>query len=127
VDNFGLLQEISRQSAKIDKEQSVLLEVNLTGSENRAGVSPGDIFTLVEQVGNVPNLRLCGLMGMAPYTENPEEARPYFRTLKNLYDRLPPENRRILSMGMSGDFEVAIEEGATHVRIGTALFGKRQP
>lgn len=127
VDNFGLLQEIAKQSAKLDKEQSVLLEVNLTGSEIRAGVSPDNVFTLVEQAVRTPNVRLCGLMGMAPYGDNPEDARTYFRTLKSLYDRLPTEDRRVLSMGMSGDFEVAIEEGATHVRIGTALFGTRQP
>lgn len=126
VDNAGLVEEIGKQSVKIDKEQEVLIEVNLAGSEARAGVSPAELPGLVRKVQSTRGVRLRGLMGMAPYGQDPEGARPHFRTLRRLFEgELPEECRETLSMGMSGDFEVAVEEGATLVRIGTALFGAR--
>jgi hypothetical protein len=104
-----------------------LIEVNLAEQPERAGVAPGDTVALAEQVAGVPNVALRGLMGMAPVSsgDDSEGARPYFARLRGLWERLPVEHRHTLSMGMSGDFEVAIEEGATLVRIGTALFGQR--
>jgi PLP dependent protein len=126
VDNYQLAQEIDKQASKRGKTQRALLEVNLSGSPTRAGVVPEQALTLAEQVARLKNVRLQGLMGMAPATEDAEGARSHFARLRRLWDELPPENRRVLSMGMSGDFEIAIEEGATHVRIGTALFGRRQ-
>jgi len=126
VDNYQLAQELAKQAAKKGKTQAVLIEVNLAGVAERAGVLPGEALALAEQVARTPNLELRGLMGMAPFGEDPEQARPYFARLRGLFDQLPEVNRRTLSMGMSGDFEVAVEEGATLVRIGTALFGRRQ-
>ena len=125
VDNYQLAQELGKQAVKRAQTQAILLEVNLTGGQQRAGVSPAEALHLAEQVAGIPGVALQGFMGMAPPVENPEEARPYFAGLRTLWERLPEENRQILSMGMSGDFEAAIEEGATMVRIGTALFGPR--
>nr|CAA9291912.1 UPF0001 protein YggS [uncultured Armatimonadetes bacterium] len=126
VDTYQLAQELGRQTSKRHKTQNVLIEVNLSGDPGRAGARPEESLELADRVGAVPGLELKGLMGMAPYAEGSEDARPHFRRLRALFDRLPGPNRQILSMGMSGDFEVAIEEGATLVRIGTALFGKRE-
>jgi pyridoxal phosphate enzyme (YggS family) len=126
VENLALAEEIGRQASKRAKIQEILIEVNLTGSDARTGVSPDNALRLAEQVKAVPGIKLRGLMGMAPYSENAEETRPHFRTLRTLWGRLPEENRHELSMGMSNDFEIAVEEGATLVRIGTALFGARK-
>ena len=127
VDNYQLAQELSKQAAKQSKTQMVLIEVNLTGEAARAGVPADNAIELAAQIAGLPNLHLQGLMGMAALTSEAEGARPYFQTLCRLWESLPVANRHILSMGMSNDFEVAIEEGATHIRIGTALFGPRQP
>jgi pyridoxal phosphate enzyme (YggS family) len=126
VDNYHLAQEIGKQASKRGKTQAVLVEVNLSGAEQRAGVLIESALDLAAQVAEVPGVALRGLMGIAPQTESAEGARPHFRRLRALWDQLPEANRTVLSMGMSGDFEVAIEEGATHVRIGTALFGQRK-
>jgi hypothetical protein len=126
VDNLSLAQEIGRQAAKIGKIQRVLIEVNLAGDEARAGVPLEATLQLADQVAQTPHLELRGLMGIAPYGPDAEAARPYFRSLYQMWERLPDAHRHELSMGMSGDFEVAIEEGATLVRIGTALFGSRK-
>lgn len=127
VDSYQLAQELSKHASKRKKTQAVLIEVNLSGQAHRAGVMPESLPALVDQIGALPHLALHGLMGMPPQTETTEEARPFFRALRGYWETLPENSRQILSMGMSGDFEVAIEEGATHVRIGTALFGKRTP
>ena len=126
VDSMILVQEISKQAVKRNEIQSILVEVNLAGDAGRAGVAVGEAHVLAEQIALLPNISLRGLMGIAPATTSPEEARPSFRTLYQLWEQLPTTNRHILSMGMSNDFETAIEEGATHVRIGTALFGARK-
>ena len=125
VDNYQLTQEIAKQAAKREKIQSVLLEVNLARDPSRAGIAPEDTLTLAEKVIALPSLSLGGMMGMAPYSSDPEASRPFFQELRRLYEQLPEANRQILSMGMSGDFPIAIEEGATLVRIGAALFGER--
>lgn len=103
----------------------ILIEVNLAGSEARAGVSPESAIEFALKARETPGVTLNGLMGMAPTVDTPDQARPYFARLKKLFDGLPVENRQILSMGMSGDFQAAIQEGATLVRIGTAIFGVR--
>jgi pyridoxal phosphate enzyme (YggS family) len=126
VDNYQLAQEIDKHASKRGKTQAVLLEVNLSGDPERAGVAPEMLLPLVEKITALPGIYLRGLMGMAPLTGEAEGARPHFVRLRRLWESLPEENRQILSMGMSGDFEIAVEEGATHVRIGTALFGRRQ-
>jgi uncharacterized pyridoxal phosphate-containing UPF0001 family protein len=88
-------------------------------------VIPADAIRLADDIAELPGIRMQGFMGMAPFVADPEEARPYFALLKELWDKLPEEQRRWLSMGMSHDFEVAIEEGSNMVRIGTAVFGPR--
>ncbi|MBC8102528.1 MAG: YggS family pyridoxal phosphate-dependent enzyme [Cytophagales bacterium] len=128
VDNFGLVKELAKAASKQNgMTLDLLVEVNLSDDPARAGVAPEDALALCAQAAQVPCLSLTGLMGVAPYNRDPEAARPAFRQLRTLWEQLPPENRRILSMGMSGDFEIAIEEGATQVRIGSALFGERPP
>jgi hypothetical protein len=108
----------------------VLIEVKLDPNETKSGVSGEELPRLVETVRQMPHLELRGLMGVPPYFDDPEDARPYFRRLRELRDATRTQMGRellpVLSMGMSHDFEIAIEEGATEIRIGTALFGERQ-
>lgn len=130
LDSVRLAQAIEKRAAQAEIRQPVLLEVNISGEDTKFGVDPAEAWLLAEQVAQLPHLDLQGLMSMPPYTENPEDSRPYFQALAELavalLDRgLPPEAMRHLSMGMSGDFEVAIEEGSTLVRLGTVLFGPR--
>jgi pyridoxal phosphate enzyme (YggS family) len=125
VDSLGLAQEIARRAQNQQHQQNILLEVQLDPAGTKFGFAPEETLAAAEQIMALPGLRLCGLMGMAPYAANPEIARPYFRTLYTLFTRLPSEAQQHLSMGMTHDFEVAIEEGATLIRIGTALFGAR--
>jgi hypothetical protein len=99
-----------------------MLEVKLSSETAKSGVEPAALPALVEAVRGCPNLRLTGLMTMPPWSDDPEESRPYFQKLRGLAEA---HGLRCLSMGMSQDFEVAIEEGATHLRVGTALFGSR--
>ena len=131
VDSIDLARELDKQAAKIGKKQDVLVEVNIAGEAAKAGVPADDAAALVREAAKLPNVRVLGLMTMPPYSENPEDARPYFRKLRELADaiikvNLPGVSMKELSMGMSGDFEVAVEEGATLVRVGTAIFGERR-
>lgn len=127
VDSIGLAREIDRQAEKRGLVQPILLEVDLARSPERAGLPPETVPKIANQImEGFAHLELRGLMGMAPPVTDSEEARPYFRELRELQAALPERSREELSMGMSGDFEIAIEEGATLVRIGTALFGKRK-
>lgn len=125
VDSLALATEIGRRSQQIGTTAELLLEVKLDTAAAKFGILPEQTLTMAQAVLDIPGVRLCGLMGMAPFGTDPEVARPAFRTLRTLFNQLPTEARQVLSMGMSSDFEVAIEEGATLVRIGTALFGKR--
>lgn len=125
VDNEHLAEEIHRRAEALGKRQRVLIEVNIAREPQKFGVLPEELGRLVERVTSLPCLQLEGLMGMAPLVAQAEQARPYFVALRRLFEQLPSENRLHLSMGMTGDFEVAIEEGATMVRIGTAIFGPR--
>jgi len=127
VDSQALATEIGRRASTLGTTADLLLEVKLDPIATKFGIAPEETLATAQAVQDIPGVRLCGLMGMAPFGSDPEAARPAFRTLRTLFDQLPPDARRILSMGMSSDFEVAIEEGATLVRIGTALFGKRPP
>jgi PLP dependent protein len=129
VENFDWIQCVDRPELADKLNQTatktlpVLIEVNLGGEESKSGIDADGLPGLVERFAGYPRLQLRGLMTIPPYSENPEEVRPYFRKLRELAERFRlPE----LSMGMSHDFEVAIEEGATMVRVGTALFGARQ-
>ena len=128
VDSLRLAQEIDRRAARIGKVQAVLLEINIAGEESKFGIAPEQAPQLAEQIMELEHLQLRGLMTMPPYTDNPEDSRPLFKALRDLAEQLvgrglPSEAMSELSMGMSGDYEVAIEEGATIIRLGTVLFG----
>ena len=125
VDNESLAREIGRRAEAAGKYVDVLVEVKISGETTKFGIAPGEALEFVDRISNVSGIRVCGLMGMAPFLPNAEETRPYFSKLKTLWDRLPDEQRLYLSMGMTQDFEIAIEEGSNMVRIGTAIFGPR--
>ncbi len=128
VDRRELAEILSRRAVAAQRTLPVLVEVNVTGETRKHGVAPGDLPGLLEAVVALPGLGLDGLMTVGPRVERAEDARPAFASLRALRERAERAlGRRLpeLSMGMSGDFEVAVEEGATMVRIGTALFGAR--
>lgn len=127
VDRFGLAEEISRRARAIDITQDVLVEVNISGEGTKHGVEPPAAPALALEVAGLDNLRVRGLMTMAPFTDDPERSRPYFSDLRALGERVAAavDGATELSMGMTRDFEVAIEEGATLVRVGEAIFGPR--
>ncbi len=120
IDSVKLAAALSRQAE--GKPQAILLQVHLGDEETKTGLPPAEALDAAAQIAALPNLALQGLMGIAP---NGVDPRPYFQELKRLFDQLPASNRQVLSMGMSGDFEAAVEEGATLVRVGTAIFGTR--
>jgi len=125
LDRPSLAEEIQKRAERLGKVQDVLIEVNVGKEETKGGVYEEDLEKLFEYCLSLKNLRVLGLMAIPPYKENPEEVRPYFVKLRKLKEKLE-ELYKIklphLSMGMSGDFEVAVEEGATIVRIGSAIF-----
>jgi pyridoxal phosphate enzyme (YggS family) len=127
VDSVALAREIGRRALAQGQVQPILLEVKLDPSETKFGIPLASCLDVAAEVAGIGGVDLRGFMGMAPYGTEPELSRPYFRSLRDRFNQLPPANRAALSMGMTGDFEVAIEEGATHVRIGTAIFGPRRP
>ncbi len=132
VDSLPLAQEISRRALQDARSPvDVLVQVNISGEPQKHGVAPEDAPELVARAVELPGLRVRGLMGIAPLVSDPEQARPFFRRLRELRDRiaatLSGHPLPDLSMGMTDDFEVAVEEGATMVRIGRALFGHTQP
>ena len=125
VDSVELAQEIGRRAAGAEKTVDVLIEVKVSQEATKFGTLPEDAIHLAEEVSLIHGIRVQGLMGMAPFAADPEDARPYFERLQKLWEKLPIEQRRWLSMGMSHDFEVAIEEGSNMVRVGSAIFGAR--
>ena len=130
VDSYRLAQEISVQAQKKGLTIPILIEVNIAGEESKFGISAEDTIQLVEEIAELPNLKIQGLMTIAPFVEDAEENRLYFRQIKQLSVDIKNKNidnvsMDILSMGMTGDYEVAIEEGATMVRVGTGIFGAR--
>ena len=130
VDDFALAQRLDRARAEMADEAKlrVLIEVHLASEETKSGVAVSALVALAQQVATLPHLYLEGLMCIPPFLNNPEDVRPHFRQLRELRDTLQTQlglKLPALSMGMSHDFEVAIEEGATEVRVGTALFGTR--
>jgi len=128
VDSLPLAQELNKRAEQAGRRLPVLMEVNLAGEANKFGYRPEQLLAELPQLNSLPRLEIHGLMTVPPWSEEPEKARPHFHRLRELKSRceqvlgapLPH-----LSMGMSGDFEIAIEEGATMVRVGTALFGPR--
>ena len=130
VDSLRLAETIEKEAAKKDLIIKILIEVNVAKEESKFGVMPEKVEELVSQVSQLPHIRICGLMTIAPFVENPEENRIYFNRLRNIavdIERKKSDNviMSILSMGMTNDYEVAIEEGSTMVRVGTGLFGAR--
>ncbi len=130
VDKIKLAREIDKQAKKIDKRQKILIQVNIAEEETKSGADAHDAVELTQAVTQFENLELQGLMCMPPYFDDPEEARPYFRHLVRIREQIlaagvTSDAMRHLSMGMSHDFAVAIQEGATLVRVGTAIFGAR--
>jgi PLP dependent protein len=130
VDDFALAQKLDRASGALPPSERlrVLLEVHIGGEATKSGVSEAGLPLLAEQIDSLKRLELAGLMCIPPFLENAEEVRPYFARLRKLRDQLELRLRRklpVLSMGMSHDFEAAIQEGATEIRVGTALFGIR--
>ena len=130
VDSVSLAEAISKEAAKHDLVMPVLIEVNVAGEESKFGVTPEETEQLIRTISTLPNIRVEGLMTIAPYTENAEDNRSYFAALRKLFIDIKDKNidnvnMCNLSMGMTGDYEVAIEEGATMVRVGTGIFGER--
>ncbi len=130
VDRVKIARRLERFSAAVGHIQSILLEVNVSGEETKFGFRPEEVEQAVEEIADMKHLRIQGLMTMAPFVDDPEDVRFVFSALRSLRERLARLYPRVewhhLSMGMSNDFEVAIEEGATIVRIGTAIFGPRE-
>ncbi len=130
VDRLSLAEALDEEANKQGKILPVLIQVNISGEESKSGIDPQGTLQLLQRIAGLQHLSIQGLMTMPPWFEDPEDARPYFITLRKLREELSREKipgvaLQELSMGMSGDFEVAIEEGATLVRIGTAIFGPR--
>jgi len=130
VDSVRRLREISRCAVQSGKTVHALIEVNLGGEGSKAGAVPGELRDIFEAAAGSEGVRLAGLMAIPPYCADPEESRPYFARLRELRDAVsrefPDAGIVELSMGMSNDFAQAIEEGATMVRVGTAIFGSRE-
>jgi len=129
VDSLRLAEALNQRAGELGMRQPVLLQVNVAGEASKEGISPDEALELARQVIALPSLLVEGLMAIAPLVENPEEARPVFRQLRLLRDHLREEAPQAawqhLSMGMTGDYRVAVEEGATIVRVGRAIFGER--
>ncbi|MDD4144347.1 MAG: YggS family pyridoxal phosphate-dependent enzyme [Prolixibacteraceae bacterium] len=132
IDSVRLAKEVNRQCDKLNKMMPVLIEVNSGKESNKTGVLPENVVSLIEQINLLPNLQIQGLMTMGPRFGNPEDARPYFKATRAVFEqikklKIPHIEMRYLSMGMSNSYKIAIEEGANMVRIGTRLFGARNP
>ncbi|MBQ6393574.1 MAG: YggS family pyridoxal phosphate-dependent enzyme [Eubacterium sp.] len=130
VDSFSLAEQIEKEAAKKGKIAEILLQVNVAHEETKFGLDLQGVTDLAEQISRLAHVRIRGLMTSAPYVSDPEENRGYFRALHQLFIDIRSKNidnvsMDILSMGMTNDFEVAIEEGATMIRVGTAIFGER--
>lgn len=130
VDRIALAQEIDRQWGKLGKSCDILIQVNISGENSKSGTTEEGAIGLIRECALLPNIRVKGMMTMPPFFDDPEAARPYFAGLKRLSEVIDAQKisgveMKELSMGMSGDYETAIQEGATLVRIGTAIFGTR--
>ena len=131
VDSLKLAHELNKQAKKINKIQEILIQVNISMESTKAGVYEQDALSLIKDISHLENLSVKGLMTMPPFFNEPEKVRPYFSALRKLRDQIKKESipniaMDELSMGMTGDFEAAIDEGASLVRIGTAIFGERK-
>jgi pyridoxal phosphate enzyme (YggS family) len=130
VDSFRLAQELNRRAQPLGRTVPIIIQVNLASEVSKGGVEPSECLSLIRQVSVLENLQIRGLMTMPPFFDQPERARPYFAQLREMSQKIAEAQvagveMHELSMGMSGDFEAAIEEGATLIRVGTAIFGER--
>ena len=130
VDSIRLAEQIEKEYAKADEIANILIEVNMAQEESKFGITSEETEQLVREISKFPHIRIKGLMTIAPYTDNPESNRVYFRNMKKLSVDIENKNidnvsMSVLSMGMTGDYQVAVEEGATLVRVGTGIFGER--
>lgn len=130
VDSLKLAKEISKQAQKLSKTMDILLEINIGNEDSKWGFTPDNLENSIKEIAALTNIRICGLMAIPPICENAEDNRKYFKKMYQLFVDIRDKNihnsyMNILSMGMSDDFDIAIEEGANLVRVGTALFGKR--
>jgi hypothetical protein len=130
VDSVDIAREIDKRCAQIGKVMSVLIEINSGREKQKSGVLPENAEHLIRSISSLPNIKVMGLMTMGPRFGNPEDSRPYFVTTRKIFDRikaleLPNVEMRYLSMGMTNSYQVALEEGANMVRIGTKIFGQR--
>jgi hypothetical protein len=132
VDSLRLAEELQTVANKLDRVLDVLIQVNVSGEDSKSGLPIAALGAIAEQIDTMINVRVRGLMTMAPLTENPEDSRVHFARCKEIFDDLVKigvgeKHFNLLSMGMSNDFEVAIEEGANLVRVGSAIFGTHDP
>ena len=130
VDSIRLAEQIEKEYAKADEIANILIEVNMAQEESKFGITSEETEQLVREIAKFPHIRIKGLMTIAPYTDNPESNRVYFRNMKKLSVDIENKNidnvsMSVLSMGMTGDYQVAVKEGATLVRVGTGIFGER--
>ena len=130
VESLRLAETIEKEAAKHDRIIDILVEVNVAGEDSKFGLSPSEVPAFIEEIAKFPHIRVKGLMTIAPFVENPEENRPIFKVLQELSVDIAGKNidnviMNVLSMGMTNDYQVAIEEGATLVRVGTGIFGER--
>ncbi|OEU74777.1 MAG: YggS family pyridoxal phosphate enzyme [Desulfuromonadales bacterium C00003068] len=131
VDRYSLAKEINKQWASIDQTANILIQVNVGAEQSKAGATAENVEELVRRIATLPNVKIQGLMALPPYDDDLEQVRPWFRQLRQLAQQIddlhiPQVSMNTLSMGMSHDFEIAIEEGATLIRVGTAIFGERE-
>ena len=130
VDSLRLAEQIEKEFAKADEIANVLIEVNMAQEESKFGITSQETEELIREIAKLPHVRIQGLMTIAPFTDNPETNRVYFKNMKKLSVDINNKNidnvsMNVLSMGMTGDYQVAVEEGATMVRVGTGIFGER--
>ena len=131
VDSVKLAQKINKEAKLAEKVIDILIQVNVSGEESKYGISQEGIQSFLNEISALGNLKILGLMTITPLSDNPEDVRPYLKKLKEIFEKvkneinLPNVEMKYLSMGMSQDFEVAIEEGANMLRIGTAIFGRK--
>lgn len=130
VDSLRLAEQIEKEFAKADEIANVLIEVNMAQEESKFGITSQETEELIREIAKLPHVRIQGLMTIAPFTDNPETNRVYFKNMKKLSVDINNKNidnvsMNVLSMGMTGDYQAAVEEGATMVRVGTGIFGER--
>ncbi len=130
LDSLRLAKEINKRAKNIDRIMECLLQVNVSGETTKHGVDPKDVKNFLKEIAPLDNIKIVGLMTMAPHVENKEESRQYFKKLKEMYEEISDMNlqnieMKYLSMGMSNDYEIAVEEGANIIRVGRSIFGER--